>query len=118
MNKYTDIHTGLSSAEVTASREKYGSNQLTPPSRDPWWVQLLEKFTDPLIVILMVAAVISFIPVIIADHSPIESIGIITAVLLATLVGFINEQYVLGKAMCRLISGETGFDTDKIKIYE
>ncbi len=91
MNKYTDIHTGLSSAEVEASREKYGSNQLTPPSRDPWWVQLLEKFTDPLIVILMVAAVISFIPVIIADHSPIESIGIITAVLLATLVGFINE---------------------------
>lgn len=91
MNQYTDKHTGLSSAEVVASREKYGSNQLTPPSRDPWWVQLLEKFTDPLIVILMVAAVISFIPVIIADHSPIESVGIIIAVLLATLVGFINE---------------------------
>lgn len=91
MNQYTDIHTGLSSAEVEASRAKYGSNQLTPPSRDPWWVQLLEKFTDPLIVILIVAAAISFIPVIIADHSPIESIGIITAVLLATLVGFINE---------------------------
>ena len=36
----------------------------------------------------------------------------------SSLVGFINEQYVLGKAMCRLISGETGFDTDKIKIYE
>lgn len=91
MSQYTDKHTGLSSAEVVASREKYGSNQLTSPSRDPWWVQLLEKFTDPLIVILMVAAFISFIPVIIADHSPIESIGIITAVLLATLVGFVNE---------------------------
>lgn len=36
----------------------------------------------------------------------------------SSLVGFINEQYVLGKAMCRLISGETGFDTDKIEIYE
>ena len=36
----------------------------------------------------------------------------------SSLVGFINEQYVLGKAMFRLISGETGFDTDKFKIYE
>lgn len=91
MSKYTDPHKGLSSAEVEESRKLHGSNQLTPPSRDPWWVQLLEKFTDPLIVILIVAAVISFIPVIIADHSPLESIGIIMAVLLATLVGFINE---------------------------
>lgn len=91
MATYTDPHKGLSSAEVEESRKLHGSNQLTPPSRDPWWVQLLEKFTDPLIVILIVAAVISFIPVIIADHSPIESIGIIMAVLLATLVGFINE---------------------------
>lgn len=90
--KYTDVHAGLSSAEVEASRKKYGSNQLTPPSRDPWWVQLLEKFTDPLIVILMVAAVISFIPVIfVPGHSWIESAGIVGAVLLATTVGFINE---------------------------
>ena len=91
MSKYTDISKGLTSEEVEASRKQHGSNQLTPPVRDPWWVQLLEKFTDPLIVILIVAAVISFIPVIVADHSPIESIGIITAVLLATLVGFVNE---------------------------
>ena len=91
MAQYTDPHTGLTSAQVEESRKLHGSNQLTPPERDPWWVQLLEKFTDPLIVILMVAAVISFIPVLIADHSPIESIGIILAVLLATLVGFINE---------------------------
>ena len=91
MATYTDPNKGLSSAEVEESRKLHGSNQLTPPSRDPWWVQLMEKFTDPLIVILIVAAVISFIPVIIAGHSPIESIGIIMAVLLATLVGFINE---------------------------
>lgn len=91
MAQYTDPHTGLTSAQVEESRKLHGSNQLTPPERDPWWVQLLEKFTDPLIVILMVAAVISFIPVLIADHPSIESIGIILAVLLATLVGFINE---------------------------
>ena len=91
-NKYTDIHTGLTSAQVEASRKEHGSNQLTPPERDPWWVQLLEKFTDPLIVILIVAAVISFIPVIfVPGHSWIESAGIVGAVLLATVVGFVNE---------------------------
>lgn len=50
------------------------------------------KFTDPLIVILMVAAVISLIPVIfVPGHSWVESAGIIGAVLLATVVGFVNE---------------------------
>lgn len=34
------------------------------------------------------------------------------------MVGFIDERYVLGKALCRVVSGETGFDMDKIKIYE
>lgn len=34
------------------------------------------------------------------------------------MVGFIDERYVLGKALCRIISGDTGFDTDKFKIYE
>ena len=88
----TDPQKGLTSAEVEASRKAHGSNVLTPPERDPWWVQLAEKFTDPLIVILMVAAAISFIPVIfVPGHSWIESAGIICAVLLATLVGFINE---------------------------
>ncbi len=88
----TDLRKGLTAAEVVASRKAHGDNLLTPPSRDPWWIQLLEKFTDPLIVILMVAAVISFIPVIfVPGHSWIESAGIICAVLLATLVGFVNE---------------------------
>lgn len=92
MDKYTDIRTGLSSAEVEASRRAGGTNQLTPPERDPWWKELLEKFTDPLIVILMVAAVISFIPVIfVPGHSWVESAGIVGAVLLATTVGFVNE---------------------------
>lgn len=90
--KYTNIHTGLTSAQVEESRALHGSNELTPPSRDPWWVQLLRKFADPLIVILIAAAVISFIPVIfVEDHSWLESAGILGAVLLATTVGFVNE---------------------------
>lgn len=92
MNINTDMTRGLTAEEVAASRKQYGSNQLTPPARDPWWKELLEKFTDPLIVILMVAAAISFIPVIfVPGHSWVESAGIICAVLLATVVGFVNE---------------------------
>lgn len=93
MKEFTDIHTGLTSAQVEENRRKYGSNEMTPPSRDPWWVELARKFADPLIVILIAAAVISFIPVILSpgEHSPIESIGIMCAVLLATTVGFVNE---------------------------
>lgn len=93
MKPTTNINTGLTSAEVEASRKKHGSNQMTPPSRDPWWVELARKFADPLIVILIAAAIISFIPVLISpgEHSCIESIGIMCAVLLATTVGFVNE---------------------------
>lgn len=97
--KLTDPNTGLTAAQVEESRKQHGSNMMTPPARAPWWVQLLEKFTDPLIVILLVAAVISFIPVIFVEgHGDnwIESAGILGAVLLATVVGFINE-YKAGK---------------------
>lgn len=97
MAQYTDPQTGLSSKQVEESRKKYGSNLMTPPARKPWWVQLLEKFTDPLIVILLVAAAVSFIPVIMGDtHKLIESSGILGAVLLATTVSFFNE-YKAGK---------------------
>lgn len=90
--KYTNKDTGLTSAQVKESRRKYGSNELTPPQRDPWWKLLLEKFTDPLIIILLVAVVISFIPVLLVPgHSMLESIGILGAVLLATTVSFVNE---------------------------
>lgn len=90
--KYTDKNKGLTTAQVLESRKLHGSNELTPPQRDPWWKLLLEKFTDPLIVILLVAVVISFIPVLLVPgHSMLESLGILGAVLLATTVSFINE---------------------------
>ena len=46
---------GLTDAEVLESRKKYGVNILTPPEKEPLWKQFLEKFTDPLIIILMIA---------------------------------------------------------------
>src|SRR5687767_14757011 len=82
--------TGLTSEQVATSRAQYGENVLTPPPRDPWWVQFKEKFDDPVIRILMIAAVISF-GVGLTDGHYVEGIGIVVAILLATGLAFINE---------------------------
>lgn len=81
---------GLTDKEVILSREKYGTNLLTPPKRTPWWVLYLEKFKDPIIIILLIATAISFVFGVIHDNYT-ESIGIIIAILLATGVGFWQE---------------------------
>ena len=78
---------GLNEQEVLKSRAEHGLNLLTPPKETPWWKLYLEKFTDPIIVILLFATFISLIFGII--HGDLtESIGIIVAVLIATGVGF------------------------------
>ena len=81
---------GLTSAQADESRRKHGANLLTPPERDPWWKQFLEKFDDPVIRILMIAAFIA-IGVGFFHGQYIEGVGIITAVLLATTIAFVNE---------------------------
>lgn len=86
----TDINKGLSSREVTESRAVHGSNILTPPKRDPWYVLFAEKFKDPLIQILCVAAVISIVLGYFKGEF-IDSIGIVFAILLATTLAFVNE---------------------------
>ena len=50
---------GLSEQQVADSRAKYGINVLTPPPTTPLWKQFLEKFRDPLIIILLIAGVLS-----------------------------------------------------------
>ncbi|MDR1109525.1 MAG: calcium-translocating P-type ATPase, PMCA-type [Deltaproteobacteria bacterium] len=81
---------GLTADEVLESRRLHGANVLTPPPRDPWWKLYLEKFEDPIIRILLVAAVIAILAGIIEGQFA-EGIGIIIAVFLATTLGFINE---------------------------
>lgn len=81
---------GLSAAEVEERRREFGANVLTPPARDPWWKLFLEKFDDPVIRILMIAAVIA-IGAGVVHGEYLEGIGIIIAVLLATSLAFINE---------------------------
>jgi len=82
--------TGLSASEVIASRQRYGPNVLTPPPRDPWWKLYLRKFDDPVIRILMIAAVIA-IGVGAVDGKYLEGLGIVIAILLATGLAFWNE---------------------------
>ena len=86
---------GLSSQEVRLSREKYGTNDLTPPKRESWVKLFISKFNDPIIKLLLVATLLSFITGYF-HGSIVESIGIIIAIFLATFLGFINE-YKAGK---------------------
>lgn len=81
---------GLETHEVEARRRQFGANVLTPPERDPWWRQFLEKFDDPVIRILMIAAVIA-IGVGVLHGEYVEGVGIIVAILLATGLAFFNE---------------------------
>ena len=88
---------GLNSKQVEENRLKYGSNALTPPKREHWILIFLGKFKDPLIIILSIAAAISLtITIVFGKGSLLESAGIIIAIILATLVSFLNE-YKAGK---------------------
>ena len=88
MTKHTNQ--GLTEAEVLKSREKHGLNLLTPPKETPWYILYLEKFKDPIIIILLVATAVS-LGFGIMEGDLTESIGIIIAILIATGVGFWQE---------------------------
>ena len=83
-------HLGLTDSEVLQSREKNGVNLLTPPKRPSLWKLYLDKFEDPVVRVLLVAAVFSLI-ISIIENEYAETIGIIAAILLATGIGFFFE---------------------------
>ena len=98
MMQQTHNHTGLTDAEVSASRERYGANILTPPEKTPLWKRFLEKFGDPLIIILMIAGALSigiscyeFWGLGMGAGVFFEPVGIFIAILLATGLAFIFE---------------------------
>ena len=82
---------GLTAIEVEESRAKHGENVLTPPKRQSMWRLYLEKYEDPMVRILLVAAVISLVLAFVRQDF-VETIGIIAAVVLATTVGFYFER--------------------------
>ena len=82
---------GLTAIEVEESRARHGENVLTPPRRPSMWKLYLEKYEDPMVRILLVAAVASLILAFVKGDF-VETIGIIAAVILATTVGFYFER--------------------------
>ena len=95
----THHHTGLSDAEVLESRKKHGVNTLTPPEKEPLWKQFMEKFSDPLIIILLIAGALS-IGISCYEYFGLEQgatvffepVGIFVAILLATGLAFYFEM--------------------------
>ena len=98
MQKHAQFH-GLTAAEVEECRRKYGVNVLTPPAHTPWWKELLVKFSDPLIIILMVAGFLSTMISVYeyfglgeAGTVFFEPVGIFIAIILATGLAFYFEK--------------------------
>lgn len=92
-------HTGLTDKQVAENREKYGENILTPAEKNPWWKEYLSHFTEPLIVILLIAGVLS-VGISIYDFYSLshdwkvffEPAGIFMAIFLATTLAYIFES--------------------------
>lgn len=90
---------GLTGAEVRESRRKHGTNVLTPPEQEPWWKEFLDKFSDPLIIILLIAGGLS-VGISLYEFAALEQdwkvffepIGIFVAIGLATGLAFLFEQ--------------------------
>lgn len=90
---------GLTDVEVIESRKKHGANILTPPEKEPLWKQFLEKFTDPLIIILLFAGTASigiscyeYWGLNVGGEVFFEPGGIFVAILLATGLAFHFER--------------------------
>ena len=98
MTQQKHRYTGLTAAEVAQSRTTHGSNTLTPPAKEPLWKQFLEKFSDPLIIILLIAGVLS-IGISLYERFGLsegpevffEPVGIFVAIFLATGLAFYFE---------------------------
>ena len=86
----TDPHVGLSDAQVADSRQQYGDNVLTPPKKTSLWKLYLDKYRDPIIQILLVAALVSLVLAFV-ENDFVETLGIFIAIFIATTVGFYFE---------------------------
>lgn len=85
-----DNHLGLNDKQVLESRQKYGENLLTPPKRPSLWKLYLEKFEDPVVRVLLVAAAFSLL-ISFMHNEYAETLGIFFAIFLATGIGFYFE---------------------------
>ncbi|MGI6232093.1 MAG: calcium-translocating P-type ATPase, PMCA-type [Prevotella sp.] len=94
--RYDSARDGLDDKQVAESRQLHGTNVLTPPQRASLWKLYLDKYRDPIIRILLVAAGISLILAFV-ENDFMETIGIILAIFLATTIGFYFERDAMKK---------------------
>ena len=100
---------GLTNEEVIINRKKYGSNTFSRKKQDTFFKLLLETFSDPIIKILLIALGIKTI-FLIRDFDWYETIGIVLAILIASLISSISE-YGSTKAFNKLTE-----ETSKISV--
>ena len=100
---------GLTNEEVIINRKKYGSNTFSRKKQDSFFKLLLETFSDPIIKILLIALGIKTI-FLIRDFDWYETVGIVLAILIASLISSISE-YGSSKAFNKLTE-----ETSKINV--
>ncbi|MBP5155131.1 MAG: ATPase, partial [Clostridia bacterium] len=89
------LHTGeqgLSSQEAEARAQTYGANKLADPPKTPLWKKFLAQFADPMIIVLLVAAAISFVTALIEGESLADVIIILFVVILNAVLGVVQEN--------------------------
>ena len=91
-----DTKHGLTDTQVLESRQRHGDNVLTPPKRTSMWKLYMEKYRDPIIQILLVAAAVSLALAFI-ENDFVETFGILLAIVTATTVGFYFERDAASK---------------------
>lgn len=89
--KSSAFYAGLTSQQVEHSRKQYGRNILTPAKRTSMWRLYIEKYDDPIIKVLIFAALLSVILSFFGGNI-IETLGIVIAIFLATTIGFVFEM--------------------------
>ena len=89
----TDARNGLSHATAQKRLKQYGKNELAAEAPRPGWRKFLDQFTDVLVVLLIVAALISAGLWLYERESalPYEAIAIFAIVLLNALMGFVQQ---------------------------
>ncbi len=103
----TDPERGLSADEVTRRQEKYGLNELIDRGGKSPWRILAEQFTEVLVIVLIVAALIS------AFLGDVEDTVVILAiVVLNAAIGF-RQEYRAEKAMAALKK----LSTPEVKVH-
>lgn len=81
---------GLTTKEVNISRSKYGSNTLTKVKQKSLFKLILESFGDPIIKILLIVLAIKIV-FLFRDFDWYETIGILIAIILSSVIGAISE---------------------------